>query len=130
MYKYIESRQRISKKVLESGLHGQTEVLCYIGEDGVVDSCAVLCIEISAPYHLDIYSVDGEICPMDILEKRTFKVIKEIADSAIEVTNSLPRFKPATFYLKPSKYRKRIYIPFRNDNGLKESSTFMKEFSH
>lgn len=123
MYKYIESHQHISKKVLESGLHGQTEVLCYIGEDGAVDSCAVLCVEMSAPYHLDIYPVNGEICPKDMLEKKTIKVIKDITDSAIEVTNSLPRFKPATFYLKPSKYRKRIYIPFRYDNDLKERLT-------
>lgn len=122
MYKYIASYQRISKIVLESGLQGQTEVLCYISEDGAVDSCEVLCVEIMEPCHLDIYPVNGEILPTDILGKRTFKVIKEIADSAIEVTNSLPSFKPAMFYLRPSKYKKRIYIPFRYDNGLKEGS--------
>ena len=123
MYKYIASYQRISKIVLESGLQGQTEVLCYISEDGAVDSCEVLCVEIMEPCHLDIYPVNGEILPTDILGKRTFKVIKEIADSAIEVTNSLPSFKPAMFYLRPSKYKKRIYIPFRYDNDLKEIST-------
>lgn len=122
MYKYIASHQCISKKVLEAGLQGQTEVLCYIGEDGAVDSCEVLCVEIMEPYHLDIYFVKGELPSIDILGKETLRSIKEITESAIEVTNSLPPFKPAMFYLRPSKYRKRLYIPFRYDNGMKEEA--------
>ena len=118
LYKYTASHQHVSKNVLKSELQGLTEVLCFISEDGAVDSCEVLSMEIMEPQRINIYFQDGKIPTTPrIMEKGTLKMVEEIANSAVEVCNSLPAFNPARFYLRPAKYRKRIFIPFRYDKN-------------
>ena len=125
LYIYTASHQRVSKEVLKSDLQGETEVLCFIGEDGAVDSCEVLSMELREPQSITIYFQNGNTPPTpSVIEKKTLKLLGEIANSAVEVCNSFPAFSPAIFYLRPAKYKKRIFIPFRYGQAVGKGNRF------
>ena len=115
LYLYIKSHQQVADEVQKFKFQGFTVLNCYIDEEGAVEKCVVQRMDIEAPLEATLYCRDGLLPQSDVIQKKYQKLFEKITKSALNVANNLPRFTPATFYLRNVKYRMNLYIPFTYD---------------